>query len=68
MMKNEYLKSVLKNPSSLQIHSYRTINYDETYCFVFDYSAQNGFGGFSRSEAYIWITKTSKSVYWSDFK
>jgi len=64
----EYLKSVLKNPSSLQIHSYRTINYDETYCFVFDYSAQNGFGGFSRSEAYIWITKTSKSVYWSDFK
>lgn len=63
-----YLKSVLKNPSSLQIHSYRTINYTDTYCFVFDYSAQNSFGGYSRSDAYIWITKATKSVYWSDFK
>lgn len=63
-----YLKSVLKNPSSLQIHSYRTITYDDTYCFVFDYSAQNSFGGYTRSDAYIWITKATKSVYFSDFK
>lgn len=63
-----YLKSVLKNPSSLQIHTYRTINYDETYCFVFDYSAQNSFGGYTRSDAYIWITKATGEVYWADFK
>ena len=63
-----YLKSVLKNPSSLQIHSYKTIEYDDTYCFVFDYSAQNSFGGYTRSDAYIWITKATKSVYFSDFK
>ena len=64
----DYLKSVLKNPNSLQIHSHSTINYDDTYCFVFDYSAQNSFGGYTRSNAYIWITKATKSVYWSDFK
>ena len=63
-----YLKSVLKNPNSLQIHSHSTVNYDDTYCFVFDYSAQNSFGGYTRSNAYIWITKATKSVYWSDFK
>ena len=63
----EHLKSVLNNPSSLQIHSYRTITYDDTYCFVFDYSAQNSFGGYNRSEAFIWITKATKSVYFSDF-
>lgn len=63
-----YLKSVLKNPESLQIHSYETITYDDTYCFVIDYSAQNSFGGYTRSDAYIWITKATKAVYWSDFK
>ena len=63
-----YLKSVLKNPNSLQIHSHSTMEYDDTYCFVFDYSAQNSFGGYSRSNAYIWITKATRAVYWSDFK
>lgn len=63
-----YLKSVLKNPESLQIHSYETITYDDTFCFVIDYSAQNSFGGYTRSDAYIWITKATKAVYWSDFK
>ena len=61
-----YLQSVLKNPSSLQIHSHRTIYYDDTYCFVIDFSAQNGFGGYTRSDAYIWITKSNKSVYFAD--
>ena len=50
------------------VEIYNTINYDDTYCFVIDYSAQNSFGGVTRSEAYIWIEKETKEVYFSDFK
>ena len=47
-----YLKSRLKNPSSLQVHSYRYSEGDDAYTFYIDYSAQNGFGGYNR-ETYM---------------
>ena len=48
-----YLKKYLKNPSSLEVHSYTSSQNGRTYVFIIDYSAQNGFGGFSREKYYV---------------
>ncbi len=49
----EYIKSTLKNPASLQIHSYTVTEDNDEYTFIFDYSAQNGFGGYNRKHYYV---------------
>ena len=45
----DYLKQYLKNPSSLQIHSVSSSEKGNEYVFVFDYSAMNSLGGYTRS-------------------
>lgn len=49
-----YMKKQLKNPESLEIHSYSVTYSEGAYSFTIDYSAQNGFGGYNR-ETYIAI-------------
>lgn len=65
------LKESLKNPESLQIHDIenQSLNQmeDEHYRYydiVIEYSAQNGFGGYSkgRMEKYLQINKSTASV------
>lgn len=61
------LKSILKNPESLQVHDvhykntpptdefyqeYDLIDMDCKFAMAIDYSAQNGFGGMNRSTIY----------------
>ena len=68
-----YIKNRLKNPNSLIVNSYSY--YEETsgtysgcYCFIFDYSAQNGFGGYNRSTYYVYVDySTGNARYgWSN--
>ena len=51
----QWLKSNLKNPDSLQIHSMtcRWAGGPHICHFKIDYSAQNGFGGMNRSTCYL---------------
>ena len=50
----DYLKKYLKNPASLQIHGVTSSKSDDSYTFLFDYSAMNSFGGYTRS-SYICV-------------
>ena len=44
----DYLKKMLKNPDSLQVHSTSSIMSGDSYIVTIDYSAMNGFGGYNR--------------------
>lgn len=58
-----YLKGILKNPNSLQIHSHTTFIGANSYTFTIDYSAQNGFGGYNRETYFIEVNfNTGKIV------
>lgn len=52
-----YLKKQLKNPESLQVHSSKCTEDDSAYNFIIDYSAQNGFGGYSREKYYVVVDR-----------
>ena len=54
-----YLKKYLKNPSSLQVHSVTSTKTADSYTFIFDYSAMNSFGGYTRS-TYICVVDNVK--------
>ena len=54
-----YLKSRLKNPDSLILHYYGYSAYDNCYSFTIDYSAQNSFGGYTRSSYCIMVDYTT---------
>lgn len=63
-----YLKSILKNPDSLKIHSIscRKFREDEKGShFKIDFSSQNGFGGFNRETYYIEIDTDGKPTGYS---
>lgn len=52
------IKDDLKNPESLQVHEIEyvmsvTDEDSPEYIFCIDYSAQNGYGGYNRQDAYI---------------
>ena len=49
------LRSILKNPESLQIHNTSSVYENGQYTVFIDYSAQNGFGGYNR-ETFVCIT------------
>ena len=40
----EKLKTVLKNPASLQVNSLSAVATDDSYIYAIDYSAENSFG------------------------
>ena len=44
-----------KNPHSLQIHGYVVTYQCDSFLFAFDYSAQNGLGGYNRGTYYICV-------------
>lgn len=44
----DYLKKMLKNPDSLQVHSNSATKSGDSYIVEIDYSAMNGFGGYNR--------------------
>ena len=60
-----YFKNISwKNPSSVTIHDHSAI-YDvsyNTYTFIIDYSAQNGFGGYNRSNYFITVSAATGQV------
>ena len=61
------LKSNLKNPASLQIHSTKiSVEFEyegyHYYSITIDYSAQNGFGGYNRNDDYDVLVKVSKAT------
>lgn len=67
-----YFNTHLKNPDSLQIHNYEvtyskeTINNDITIWVNFDYSAQNGLGGYNRDNVVVTLlfnVKTGEYTY-----
>ena len=58
----DYLKNMLKNPESLQIHSYSTTYTGDGYRFAIDYSAMNSFGGYTRETRYINVNKYTCNV------
>ena len=67
-----YIKNRLKNPNSLIVNNYTYYEvtggtYSGCYCFTFDYSAQNGFGGYNRSTFYVYVDySTGNAKYgWS---
>ena len=49
----EKLKTVLKNPASLQVNSLSAVATDDSYIYAIDYSAENSFGGMNRSSLYL---------------
>lgn len=49
-----YLLSILKNPASLQLHKVYAAFFEGEPILVFDYSAMNGNGGYTRSERAFW--------------
>ena len=53
-----------KNPSSVTIHNHSATydSSDNTYTFCFDYSAQNGFGGYNRSYYFITVSTATGRV------
>ena len=42
------IKGTLKNPNSLQVHDIRVMEYKKDTYIVIDFSAMNGFGGYTR--------------------
>lgn len=66
----EVLRSQLKNPQSLQVHSITVepgYHEDDENCYfavIIDYSAQNGFGGYNREtwESYVQLSKGSTNI------
>lgn len=61
------LQDALKNPNSLTVNSVQCtteelFGYEEDYGYKIDYSAQNGFGGYSRNTYYVLIDHTDFSV------
>lgn len=60
-----YLKSKLKNPDSLQVHSISSYVSNGYYVVSIDYSAMNGFGGYNRKTFYCMIdgNGTVKTAY-----
>lgn len=61
------LKSRLKNPESLQIHSSKIyVDFEwgdyHYYSITIDYSAQNGFGGYNRDNDYDVLVKVHKTT------
>ena len=73
-MAESYLKSNLKNPSSLQINSqtvdcyYTSDIYQPILAQIeIDYSAQNGFGGYNRDKVYYAYMYDANSRNWSLF-
>lgn len=66
------IKSILRNPNSLQINEMDTeakVPIEDSkylyYCISVDYSAQNGFGGYDREtvEMYVKISKDKKDIF-----
>lgn len=49
----EKLKTVLKNPASLQVNSLSAVATDDSCIYAIDYSAENSFGGMNRSNLYL---------------
>ena len=49
----EKLRTVLKNPASLQVNSLSAVATDDSYIYAVDYSAENSFGGMNRSNLYL---------------
>ena len=58
----EYLNKYLKNPSSLQIHNTTCTKDGDKYLFIFDYSAMNSFGGYTRSTYYCMVDSKDGEV------
>ncbi|MBQ6505495.1 MAG: hypothetical protein IJI57_16440 [Flexilinea sp.] len=56
------LIQVLKNPSSLQIHSIKVKQLADSYYYNIEYSAQNGFGGFNRTNTIVDVDRNTKKV------
>ena len=61
------LKSSLKNPESLQVHSSKVyVDFEwgdyHYYSITIDYSAQNGLGGYNRDNDYDMIVKVHKET------
>ena len=57
----DYLKKMLKNPDSLQVHSTSSIMSGDSYIVTIDYSAMNGFGGYNR-ETFICMVDENGNV------
>ena len=51
-----------KNPSSVTIHDHRSSWSDNGYLFVIDYSAQNGFGGYTRAKYFIKVNSITGKI------
>lgn len=53
-----------KNPSSVTIHDYSWFYTpsENTYTYCIDYSAQNGFGGYNRSNYYITVSAITGKI------
>ena len=62
----DYLKQDLKNPLSLQIHDVSSTKDGYEYTFIFDYSAMNSFGGYTRS-TFICIVDSKTNTVTSAF-
>lgn len=58
----DYINSTLRNPKSLQIHSCNKEVMEEKVRYVFDYSAMNGFGGYTRSNYYITVNRYTGEI------
>lgn len=62
----QYIKSILKNPASLQLHSayagYVEINGTPRLRVLFDLSAMNGFGGYSREGYRVFYSITDGRI------
>lgn len=61
-----YFQANLKNPNSLQLHSikYYVGKNDKSYFYlVVEYSAMNGFGGYNRDTAYIYIHNNGDGTF-----
>ena len=57
-----YLKSRLKNPDSYQQHSITYTRDGDNYTVYIDYSAMNGFGGYTRSTFVCVVNCKTKSI------
>lgn len=58
----QYINSTLKNPMSLQIHSCSKDIKAEKVIYVFDYSAMNSFGGYTRAYYYITVDRYTGKI------
>lgn len=62
------LKSILKNPNSLQLNKVEVSNPDYSmWGLKIDYSAENGFGGSNREDLYFNFSDTDSELSQTDF-